>query len=305
MTAHTVRGYESRSSACTFSSQPYPSSCSIVRPVKSSHVLLKKVAWPSERDATIITGAVLARLRKRASLCRNRGFDAFALAAETRASQNVTPNAQSQTRAGPGHPLQALFFLRSADRKPRYHRARNMSISRSRPPARHLETCCRFRAGSGRLPRQLRRWKPRQHEISVQESSEREAAPRRTREVVPESRPGPPAPRRTPQRLSPCIPAFKTSWNSGIWTICALGNALAQLLNVQRQPEHCDPATKIALRGWACVQEAPARGCCAYMAERNARTFDDRADRPSTAKGPPALSEKPLRNSFPFRPSRV
>src|SRR6185312_5412374 len=85
----------SRSSRCTFSSQPYPSSCSIVRPVKSSHVLLKKVACPSERDATIITGAVSARLRKRRSLCLN-AVSARLRCRKDPESQNVTPNAKAR-----------------------------------------------------------------------------------------------------------------------------------------------------------------------------------------------------------------
>jgi len=41
------------------------------RPVKSSHTLLKKVAFPSRLETRIITGAVLARFRKFSSLSRS------------------------------------------------------------------------------------------------------------------------------------------------------------------------------------------------------------------------------------------
>src|SRR6266481_5167635 len=53
------------------SAQPLPSSCSRLRPVKSSHPLLKKVQSLSGPDTQIITGAVSAMARKRASLSRS------------------------------------------------------------------------------------------------------------------------------------------------------------------------------------------------------------------------------------------
>ncbi len=131
-----------------------------------------------------------------------RGFDAFALRAETRRATTLRPTRRPD-RSRPRSSIEGAFLPRSADRTPRYHRARNMSILRSRPPACHPETCCRFRAGSGQLPRPLRRWKPRQHETSVQESSGGEAAPRRSQDAVLEAHPAPPAPRKRPRRLSP------------------------------------------------------------------------------------------------------
>ena len=61
----------STSSRCTPSLQPSPSSCCFVRPVKSSHALLRKVHSLSGLDIHIMTGAASARIRNRSSLSRS------------------------------------------------------------------------------------------------------------------------------------------------------------------------------------------------------------------------------------------
>src|SRR5271170_2983729 len=58
----------SRSSGCIPEVQPLPSSCSQVRPVKSSQHLLRKVHSLSVPDIQISTGAELATRRNRSSL---------------------------------------------------------------------------------------------------------------------------------------------------------------------------------------------------------------------------------------------
>ena len=51
-----------------------PDSCSKVRPVNSSQVLLKKVQSLSKPETQIITGAVSAIFRNRSSLSRSASF---------------------------------------------------------------------------------------------------------------------------------------------------------------------------------------------------------------------------------------
>jgi len=65
------------------------------RPVKSSHTLLKKVAFPSRLETRIITGAVLARFREFSSLSRSAislKFRCF----EELACQRVRPSAKTR-----------------------------------------------------------------------------------------------------------------------------------------------------------------------------------------------------------------